>query len=313
MADRDFYDVLGVSRGASADDIRKAYKKLSRKFHPDKNPDDQGAAERFKEVQEAYQVLGDDETRGQYDRFGPAFRQASAGGAGGFPPGAMPGGFDFSSFFGGGVDLGDLFGGGGGPAAGRRPASRRGQDIRTSIRVPFQVAVSGGGHELSMRPDGAGGRTERLTIKIPAGIHSGEVLRLKGQGATGSGGPPGDLMVTVEISPHPWFRREGDNVLIELPVTPAESVLGARIEVPTLDEGTVVLTVPPGTSSGAKLRLKGKGIRNQKTGSQGDQLVEVRIVVPDETSDEQKALYERLADSEADSGTSPRDGLWGES
>ena len=152
-----------------------------------------------------------------------------------------------------------------------------------------------------------------MTIKIPAGIHSGEVLRLKGQGAAGSGGPPGDLMVTVEISPHPWFRREGNNVLIELPVTPAESVLGARIEVPTLDEGPVVLTVPPGTSSGAKLRLKGKGIRNQKTGTQGDQLVEVRIVVPDETSDEQQALYERLADSEAGSGTSPRDGLWGES
>ena len=152
-----------------------------------------------------------------------------------------------------------------------------------------------------------------MTVKIPAGIHSGEVLRLKGQGATVTGGSPGDLMVTVEISPHPWFRREGDNVLIEVPVTPAESVLGARIEVPTLDEGSVVLTVPPGTSSGAKLRLKAKGIHNQKTGLRGDQLVEVRIVVPDEVSDEQQALYERLADSEADNGVSPRDGLWGES
>jgi len=313
MADRDYYDVLGVSRGASDEDIRKAYKKLSRQFHPDKNREDQGAAERFKEVQEAYQVLGDDETRGQYDRFGPAFRQASAAGAGGVPPGGMPGGFDFSDLFGGGIDLGDLFGGAGGSAASRRPAARRGQDIRTSIRVPFQVAVSGGGHELSNRPDGQGGRTERLTVKIPAGIHSGEVLRLKGQGATVTGGPPGDLMVTVEISPHPWFRREGDNVLIEVPVTPAESVLGARIEVPTLDEGSVVLTVPPGTSSGAKLRLKAKGIHNQKTGLRGDQLVEVRIVVPDEVSDEQQALYERLADSEADNGVSPRDGLWGES
>ena len=318
MTDSDYYQVLGVSRGASADEIHGAYKTLSMKFHPDKNPDDQQAATQFKAVQEAYQVLGDEETRGQYDRFGPAFQQARAGGPGGFSPGSMPGsmpgGVDFSSLFGNGFDLGDLFGGGrGGPGSGQAARPRRGQDIRTSIQIPFQVAAVGGGHELPIRPDGEGGRVERLTIKIPAGIQSGEVLRLKGQGGTGVGGPAGDVLVTVEVAPHPWFRREGDNLVVEVPVTPAEAVLGARIEVPTLDEGLVVMTIPPGTSGGARLRLKGKGVHSQKTGTSGDQLVVVRIVVSDELSDGQRELYQRLAESESRSMESPRNGLWGKS
>ncbi len=316
MTDSDYYQVLGVPRGASAEEIHGAYKTLSLKFHPDKNPDDQKAAEQFKAVQDAYQVLGDEETRGQYDRFGPAFQQARAGGAGpgGFPPGGMPGGVDFSSLFGNGFDLGDLFGGGRGGPGGAGPArARRGQDIRTTIQVPFHVAAVGGGHELPIRPDGEGGRIERLTIKIPAGIKSGEVLRLKGQGGTVPGGPAGDVLVTIEVAPHPWFRREGDNLMIEVPVTPAEAVLGAKIEVPTLDEGSVVVTIPPGTPGGAKLRLKGKGVRNQKTGIHGDQLVLVQVVVPDVLSEEQREIYRRLAEWDSEDGGSPRNGLWGTS
>jgi DnaJ-class molecular chaperone len=316
MSDRDYYHVLELSRGASADEIHAAYKRLSLKFHPDKNPDDLQAADQFKSVQEAYAVLGDDETRGEYDRFGPAFQQARAGGAGprGFSPGGLPAGFDISGLFGHGFEFADLLGDGRAAAATGEPArARRGQDIKTAIQIPFQVAAVGGGHELPIRLDGAGGRTERLTIKIPAGINSGEVLRLKGQGGSGRGGPAGDVLVTVEVAPHPWFRREGDNLLVEVPVTPAEAVLGAAIEVPTLVEGPVVVTIPPGTSGGRKLRLKGKGVRNRKTGRHGDQLVVVRIVVPDQLSDEQRALYQRLAEEGGGSSESPRSGLWGDS
>jgi DnaJ-class molecular chaperone len=318
MTDRDYYQVLGISRSASADEIQSAYKRLSLKFHPDKNPDDQRAADEFKLVQEAFGALGDESTRADYDRFGPAYKQAQSAraGGGGFPGGAGaggpggPGGFDFSSLFGGGMDLGDLFGGG---ASGAPPRTRRGQDLRYRIQVPFQVAALGGGHELPIQPEGPGGRTERLTIKIPPGLSSGEVLRLKGQGGSISGGPSGDVLVTVDVAPHPWFRREGDNLVIELPVTPQEAVLGARIDVPTLDEGPVVLTIPPGTSSGTKLRLRGKGIINQKTGTSGDELVEVRIVVPEGLSESQRELYGQLAEAEATSGSNPRSRLWGES
>jgi len=321
MTDRDYYQVLGISRSASADEIQSAYKRLSLKFHPDKNPDDQRAADEFKLVQEALGALGDESTRADYDRFGSAYRQAQAAraGGGGFPGGAGAGGaggaggFDFSSLFGSGMDLGDLFGGGrrqGG--SGVPPRTRRGQDLRAEIQIPFQVAALGGGHELPIQPEGPGGRTERLTIKIPPGLSSGEVLRLKGQGGSIAGGPSGDVLVTVDVAPHPWFRREGDNLMIELPVTPQEAVLGARIDVPTLDEGPVVLTIPPGTSSGTKLRLRGKGIINQKTGTLGDELVEVRIVVPEGLSESQRELYGQLAEAEATSGSNPRSRLWGE-
>ena len=211
------------------------------------------------------------------------------------------------------MDLGGLFGGGGRQgASGEPPRTRRGQDLRARIQIPFQVAALGGGHELPIQPEGPGGRTERLTIKIPPGLSSGEVLRLKGQGGSIAGGPSGDVLVTVDVAPHPWFRREGDNLMIELPMTPQEAVLGARIDVPTLDEGPVVVTIPPGTSSGTKLRLRGKGIINQKTGVSGDELVEVRIVVPEGLSESQRELYGQLAEAEATSGSNPRSRLWGE-
>lgn len=309
MSHTDHYQTLGVSRDASSDEIRQAYKRLSREFHPDRNPDDNRAVERFKEVQAAYQILGDEEARGQYDRFGPGFRQAAGAGPGGFGGGQMPGGVDLSSLFGAGVDLGDLFGGRGSG----QPTPRRGQDIKMTIQVSFQLAVMGGGHDLAIQPEtgsAGSGMSKRLTVQIPSGIQSGEVLRLKGQGGAGVGGPRGDLLVTVQVAVHPWFRREGDDLLIDVPVTPAECALGARIEVPTLVEGTVVVSVPAGTSSGTKLRLQGKGSKNGRTGRQGDQFVVIRIVVPTEVDVKQQEAYQRLAELDAVDGESPRDGLW---
>lgn len=305
MAKPDYYQVLGVSRSASQDEVRRAYKKLARELHPDKRPGDQQAAQRFAEVTEAWEVLGNPEKRKQYDQFGQTFR----GGEGPFQGGGNP----FHGFGGGGgVDLEDLlggmFGGGFGGGGGSRGRSRpqKGSNISTEITVPFSVAAAGGEHSLTVT---AGGSDSQITVRIPAGVNSGQTIRLAGQGNPGSGGAPaGDLMVTIRVAPHPWFRREGANLIVEVPVTPAEAALGARVEVPLLSDGTVVLTIPPGTCGGAKLRLRGKGVRNPKTGEPGDQLVLIRIVVPAELSAEQRSLYERLQEV---SEESPRAGLWG--
>ena len=317
MADQDYYSTLGVSREASDDDIRKAYRRLARDNHPDRNPGDESAAKKFREVQEAYAVLGDSEKREQYDRYGTAFTGAGAGGGG--PQyqwsSADAGPIDLSDILGGG--LGDLFGsgfgggaaggfGGAGPRGGYQTARpRRGESVEMEIEVPFHVAAMGGQHALSLR---RGGTTERLDVSIPAGISHGKSIRLAGQGHPGQhGGPAGDLLLKVRVARHPWFTRDGSNLLVEVPVTPSEAVLGARIEVPTLDEGRVMLTLPPGTSSGRKLRLRGKGVMDPKTKQRGDQLVTVKIVVPAEPDAEQKRLYEQIR--EIDSST-PRAGLW---
>ncbi len=231
MAD-DIYQVLGVKKDASADEIRKAYRKLSRENHPDVKPDDKAAAEKFKKVQEAYAVLGDAEKRAQYDRFGPAFNQA--GGARGHWSGGPAGGpIDLGDLFGEGVDLGDLFGGfgrgAGGFGGGRRGPSARpskGQDLRAEISVPFLVAAEGGQHEVSVN---RAGRTERITVKIPAGIADGSTIRLSGEGHPGSaGGTAGDLLLTIRVAPHPYFRRDGNDLTVEVPITAAEAALGAR-------------------------------------------------------------------------------------
>jgi DnaJ-class molecular chaperone len=167
------------------------------------------------------------------------------------------------------------------------------------------VAAEGGEHTLTLQ-NGSG--SERISVKVPAGIDQGQTIRLAGQGNPGpGGGTPGDLLVTVSIAPHPWFKREGFNLILEAPITPAEAVLGTRIEVPTLSEGTGVLTVPPGTSSGARLRLRGKGIRNPKSGERGDQLVALKIVVPKELSDSARAAWEQVQQTNAET---PRQQLW---
>lgn len=311
MASPDFYKTLGVSREATADEIRKAYKKLARENHPDSKPGDEQAAARFKEVQEAYAVLGDAEKREQYDRYGAAFRD---GGRGPFQQswGGGAGPIDLSDLFGGGVDFSDLFGGGagrpgGGAFHGQRQQARpqKGEDVRLEIEVPFQIAALGGSHSVSLN---RGDKSERITVKIPAGVDTGSVIRLAGEGHPGQhGGPQGDLKLTVKASPHPWFKRDGANLLLDVPITPTEAALGAKVNVPTLSEGNVSLTIPPGTSSGSKLRLRGKGAMNQKTREPGDQLVVIKIEVPKDLTDDAKELYRQLGEA---SPQSPRAGLW---
>jgi curved DNA-binding protein len=304
MAKRDYYDVLGVPRGASQEDLRKAYKKLARKHHPDSNQQDPEAAKKFAEITEAWEVLGDEQKRRQYDQFG----HASSGGGNPFQ-GRNP--FQgFGGGAGGGMQfdmedlLGGMFGGGGGQRRGGGRA-RRGDDVRAEITIPFAVAAEGGEHTLTLQN---GSQTERIAVKVPAGIDQGQTIRLAGQGNPGpAGGAAGDLLVTVSIAPHPWFRRESFNLVLDVPLTPSEAALGTRIEVPTLSEGTGVLSVPPGTSSGARLRLRGKGIRNPKTGERGDQFVVLKIVVPKELSKEARAAYEQLQEIYPDS---PRQQLW---
>lgn len=319
MAEVDYYKTLGVSRNATPEEIRKAYKKLARENHPDLRPNDKQAAERFKQIQEANDVLSDSEKREQYDRYGSAyFGKGGRGpqGQGGWSPGPGAGGgqMDFGDIFGGQVDLGDLFGdvfggGGGAGAGGRRRArqsrARKGQDVRATTEVPFTIAALGGKHDIHIQRDG---KSERLTVKIPPGINTGGVIRLAGQGeAGGNGGPAGDLLVTIQVSPHPYFRREGNHLYLDLPVTPSEAALGSKIEVPTLSEGKVVLTIPSGASSGTKLRLRGKGVPDQKSGQFGDQYVVVKIIIPQSLSDEARTLFEELSKV---APQSPRENLW---
>jgi len=306
----DYYKTLGVSREASADEVRKAYRKLARENHPDVKPDDAAAAKRFKEIQEAYGVLSNPEKRAQYDRYGHAF-QGAAGGGRSYRSAGGAGQPDLNDIFGEGFDLGDLFGGafGGGASSARgprasRPRQSRGADARAEVSVPFTVAAEGGKHDLHLNRDG---KPETISVKIPAGIKDGGTIRLAGQGAPGyGGGPAGDLLITVHIAPHPHFRRDGSNLLVDVPVTPAEAVLGAKVEVPTLSEGTVMLTVPPHTSSGKKLRLRGKGVPDPKTKNRGDQFVVVKIVVPEDPTEEQMKLYDELRQTERN----PRENLW---
>jgi curved DNA-binding protein len=303
MSQRDYYETLGVSRSASAAEIRKAYKKLARQFHPDANADDPGAQKKFAEITEAYEVLGTDEKRKKYDQFGHNWSKVGDGpGGSSFRGGAGGAQFDLNDI------LGGMFGGGGGSPFGggrRQTRAQKGQNVEAEIRVPFQVGVAGGEHELTLQTSV---KTERLTVKVPAGIDDGGKVRLAGQGHPGhGGGTAGDVIVTIRVSAHPWFRREGKNLLIEVPITPSEAALGARVEVPTLSEGTVVLTIPAGTSSGAKMRLRGKGVPDRKTGQPGDQLVAIKIVTPKDLSDEATDLFKKLVKA---APQDPRGGQW---
>lgn len=311
----DYYKVLGVSRTASDDEIRKAYKRLARENHPDVRPNDPAAAERFKQASEAYEVLSDPDKRKQYDTFGPAWRQASQAGRGGpFPHGGRPVDIDLNDLFGGGggggVDLEELLGGmfgGGGRRGGRArsPVAERGQDVRTEITVPFTLAAQGGGYDVRLSRNG---RPETLTVKIPPGIRDGGVVRLAGQGEPGTGGSPaGDLLITVHLAPHPYFRREGNDVLVDLPLTVTEAALGAKVDVPTLTGGMATLTIPPGTSTGARLRLKGQGFPDPKSHAPGDQYAVVKIVVPRQVNERARELLRELAEIAPEH---PRAGLW---
>ncbi len=282
---RDPYEVLGVSKSATADEIKKAYRKLAHRYHPDRNPGDREAEEKFKEVQNAYDILSDPAKRANYDRFGS-------------PDGAKGSSFGGFSGFGGNVsaeDIQDLlrqmgmnFGTGGFgfefdfPSAG--PKSRRQQrvrweeaeDVEREIPVPFLTAARGG--KIDVMVDG-----HEIAVNVPAGAKDGQVLRLKGVLGDGA-----SLKLRLKVQPHPYFRREGDDLLVDVPITLAEAVLGGKVDVPMLDGSTVSVNIPPGTSSGARLRLKRQGIAG------GDLYVVVKIVVPKNIDSRSRELIEEF-------------------
>lgn len=303
----DLYNVLGVARGASQDEIRNAYRKLSREHHPDRNPGDEAAAQKFKQVQAAHEVVSDPEKRAKYDRFG------HAGGRGGQGP------IDLSELFGSDADLGSMFaeafglgggrrGGGGGfnfGSGGGAPRPQKGRDIEATIDIAFNTAALGGKHGLTLT---ANGRREELTVSIPPGVKTGSMIRLREQGQPGAGGGPnGDVLVRIQVAPHPYFRREGNNLLVDVPVTIVEASLGAQVDVPTLSDGIVKVTVPPGASSGTKLRLREKGVVDQKTRQPGDLFVVLKMVAPKDLDDRSRELLEEFRTLNPDD---PRDGLW---
>ena len=300
--EKDFYATLGVSKDATADEIKKSYRKLARKYHPDANPDDTSAEQRFKEITEANTVLSDPQQRQEYDQL----RTMGAGGARFSAPGAGQGGFDdiFSGLFGqgGGRGFSDMFSGfGGGGASGGQgfgpgfgqPAAK-GADIKSGVTISFTDAVQGATVHVNT---GYGAPTE---ARIPAGVKDGQTVRVKGKGQQGAGGR-GDLMVKVSVTSHPVFERDDHNIRLKVPVTFSEAVLGTTIEVPTLD-GSVKIGVPAGSSSGRVLRLRGRGVKTaQQT---GDLLVELVIEVPAELSEAAMAAVEAYRD--ATEGYDPR-------
>lgn len=304
---RNPYEVLGVARDADAATVKKAYRKLAQESHPDRHPDDPQAEDRFKEINQAYQVLSDPERRSAYDEFGdialdPNFdaeraRAARSQGFGGFPGG----GFSFSTGDAEGfTDLGslfeDLFGGAGAAGRARGPRARRGPDLETTIELDFVDAALGCEQRIELQLPQADGsaRSETLAVRIPPGVSDGGRIRLAGKGGPGrGGGPAGDLIARVRVRPHSLFRREGRDIHIEAPVSVTEATLGAEFEVPTLD-GRVMLRVPPGTDSGSKLRLRGKGIPAAGGQPAGDLYVGIRIRVPKKLDDEARQRVKDL-------------------
>jgi len=301
----DLYQTLGVGRDASKDEIKKAHRKLALKYHPDKNPDDKVASEKFKRAQEAYDVLSDEEKRAAYDRYGADFEKIRSSG---YQPGA--GGFD-------GLDLDQVFGGGragrgggggqtqfdgfsdffeqmmGGGGRGRGAGGRqrqappqKGGNTRHELEIPLQTAVQGGKTEFYLND-------EKISVNIPAGVETGSKIRLRDRGQPSpNGGANGDLILLIKVSDHPCFRRNGRNLELNLPVSIGEAVLGAKIDIPT-PSGTVALSIPANSSSGRRLRLKGQGVK-QRDGSAGDLFVVLQMEAPKEADEESQKLIEQF-------------------
>ena len=279
---RDYYDVLGVARDATEAELKKAYRQQARRFHPDVS-DAEDAEARFKEVQQAYEVLKDPEKRAGYDQFGPDWETLQTQGDAGH-------GYEFNFGGGGFSDLfEDLFG--------MRGAAQ--PHLRASVQISLEDAYSGAERTLELPPLGPQQSARRLKVRIPKGVQSGQTIRLRGQGARTETGQ-GDVLLEVQILPHPRFRLEGRDVHVRVPVAPWEAALGRRIRVPTLG-GMLEVKVPAGSSTGRKLRLKGRGLPGSPA---GDQFVELEIVVPREVPEAARKLYEQL---EAVSGFEARE------
>ncbi|NBB95707.1 MAG: DnaJ domain-containing protein [Planctomycetes bacterium] len=312
---RDYYDILGVKRNASEADIKSAYRKLARKYHPDVNKA-ADAGEKFREATKAYEVLSDPEKRKTYDQFGPdAFERggpgAGPGGPGGPQAAGGPGGVrvDFR-------DIGDIFGGGGGHGfmgmsldeimealggrarrggrrggPGRGGPAPKGQDLEHTLQLDFMQALYG--TQASLQITGGDG-SQTITVKIPPGVKDDQRIRVRGKGGQGPGGA-GDLYIVCKIRPHPYYRREGNDLYVDVPISVAEATLGGKIDVPTID-GMTTVTIPAGTPSGRKLRLREKGVRAaDKAEPRGDQYVVVKIVPPTELSEKGKELMQQFA------------------
>ena len=311
MEYKDYYKVLGVARGAGQDEIQKAYRKLARKFHPDVSKEAE-AETRFKEISEAYEVLKDPDKRAKYDRYGQAWNarqsggspppgyeefQFDLGGTGGSPFGA--GGSGFSSFFEMLFGAGARGAGAGGrdwaswSNAGRGGWARPGANVEVGIRLPLEEAATGGVRELAIT-DPATGASRRLKVNLPRGVRAGQTVRVPGQGGAGIGsGPAGDLLLRVELASHSEFRLDGRDLVTTLDIAPWEAALGGEADIRTLD-GQVRVRIPAGTSSGRKIRVRGRGYPGGKKESAGDLIAEVRVVVPDVLDDRQRELYEKL-------------------
>jgi len=301
MPTKEYYDILGVGKNASDEEIKRAYRKLAMKYHPDRNPNKKEAEERFKEINEAYAVLSDKEKRRQYDTIGAeGFRQR-------FTQEDIFRGFDFdeilSGLFGGrgrrefrsggrgGFDFGDFFAGQGGyQDLGRMP--QRGEDILYELSISLEEAAMGGEKKISYRKDG---KIQEVSVRIPKGINTGKKLRLAGKGMQGKkGGPPGDLYLQISVRAHPIFTREGDDLIVEKEISFSEAVFGTTIEVPTL-EGKKRVKVPAGTQSHTKMRLKGLGIPYFQREGRGDEYVKVILRVPQRVTEKGRKLIEELA------------------
>ena len=312
---RDYYETLGVSKTATKDEIRSAFRKLARKYHPDVAKDKKAAEEKFKEINEAYEVLSDPAKRQKYDQLGENWNQPGGfqpppqwGGAG--PGGGQPGGgfyrygggdggveFEFNgtgfsdffeAFFGGGRGR-SAFGGFGRQETG----AERGSDVEADIMVPLEEVVHGAKRTVSLRRAGSN-KVETYQVKIPRGVHEGQRIRLAGQGEPGErGGKSGDLFLRVRLARHPEFTVEGSDLIHEVKIAPWQAVLGTEVTVPTL-EGNVRLKIPPGTQSGQRFRLRERGLPNS-SGKRGDLYVEVQIAVPKKVSEKEKEIWSELA------------------
>lgn len=291
--EKDYYRVLGVEKTASAKELSKAYRTLARKYHPDTNPGDSAAEERFKEISAAYEVVGDEATRKKYDEF----RRLGGGGGGfgGFGP--RSGGAQNVGDLGDLSDLlGGLFGGGRGSSSGRSGfgfGPMPGADLQAQLTLSFEEAVKGVTKTVRLNSDALQSPFE-VTVRIPAGVSNGQRIRVPGKGAPSSdGGDPGDLLVAITIQPHEVFDRDGNNLLVDVPITYAEAVLGADVKVPTINGGSVTVRVPAGTPSGKVMRVRGRGVKSSS--QTGDLLVTVTVHVPSEPSDAEREVVEQLA------------------